>query len=921
MARQSAESSDTTVNTNSAERTTSDKPNAAADHASGNGKSAPKSQDASSGGAAPAKQPNEKKTPRRRRRKVKAARPASAEGNATGAVGDGRSQSSSQSKDSGAALADRAAAEKPATPKAADTEHKSTDRRRRRKRRKATAQPAPSDAAEAKPAQQNAPPATKPASDAAAAGKVPVSTVSFIRHSLEPFGAGIVMEEAKQEANVSAAVASTGQGAAKTADDKTPAAKSPEPAEQRRPRRRRRKTAAKKAEQAEPKPGTTAPAPADRKQPPADTKRAPAAASAPAPKTTNTAEAAPPTSAPASDAAAKLVLKKRPKRRGRRKKSRERGEEHVGEAVPGTEAARTPTPAAKPTDQKKEKEAAARASQAPAAEPAKKKPDRARSRKRKRAAKATAAEAPSQAGPDFIDAKSPAKPPVLARELIINVTAGAECRIAILQEGRLEELYIERQSAESHVGNIYKGVVTNVEPSIQAAFVDFGLTKNGFLHISDVQPRYFPGKMDQREQVGKKVPRRDRPPIQKCFRRGDEVIVQVAKEGVGTKGPTLTTYISIPGRFMVMMPGMNRLGVSRKIEDESDRKAMRDLLAELSLPADMGFILRTAGLNRTKRELQGDLNYLNRLWKTVENQIENVPPPCELYRESDLVIRTIRDVYSSDFTQIVVDDAETTEKARDFLQIAMPRSPGKVVEYRRTEPIFHYYNIENEINQIHARHVPLPSGGSIVIDSTEAMVAIDVNSGKYRDPSDAEETAFRINLEAAEEIARQLRLRDLGGLVVCDFIDMRLDRHKRAVEKALREALKKHKERARTLRMSKFGLIEMTRQRQRPSIKRSIFNDCPHCNGTGLIKTPESVSLEVMRILQLLIYRPEVSAITMSVAPAVGSLVLNQRRAILHQLEQTTGKKISIHVDATFARDQVSYECADDRDMPLRIEV
>ncbi|MCB9867806.1 MAG: Rne/Rng family ribonuclease [Phycisphaerales bacterium] len=505
--------------------------------------------------------------------------------------------------------------------------------------------------------------------------------------------------------------------------------------------------------------------------------------------------------------------------------------------------------------------------------------------------------------------------------MIINVTAGAECRIAILESGRLEELYLERQSSASHVGNIYMGRITNVEPSIQAAFVDFGLSKNGFLHISDVLPKYFPNNRGELEQVGKKVPRRDRPPIQKCFRRGDKVIVQVVKEGVGTKGPTLTTYLSIPGQFMVMMPGMDRLGVSRKIEDDADRRQMRDLLGQLNLPEGIGFILRTAGLNRTKRELQSDLNYLNRLWKTVEKRIEEKGAPCELYQESDLVIRTIRDVYTSEFQRVIVDDGATARKVREFLRIAMPRTPGTVIEYRRPEPIFHIFGIEEEIERIHSRHVPLPSGGSIVIDSTEAMVAIDVNSGKFRDPTDAEETAYKINLEAAEEIARQLRLRDLGGLVVCDFIDLRMDRHKRAVEKALRDALKKHKERARILRMSKFGLIEMTRQRQRQSIKRSVFVDCPHCKGGGLVKAPESMSLEVIRILQLLAHRREVRRIVVRCAPSVASLVLNDRRAFIYDLEQRSGKRISILHDAAFASDQVQYECIDDRGMPLPVDV
>ena len=499
------------------------------------------------------------------------------------------------------------------------------------------------------------------------------------------------------------------------------------------------------------------------------------------------------------------------------------------------------------------------------------------------------------------------------REMLINVSAGDECRIAVLHEGRLEELFIERESAQSHVGNIYKARVTNVESSIQAVFVDFGLLKNGFLHISDVQPQYFPNHQGEKEEVGRKIPHHARPPIQKCFRRGQELIVQVIKEGVGTKGPTLTTYLSIPGRFLVMMPGMNRLGVSRKIEDEADRRKMREQLDELTLPAGMGFILRTAGLGRNKRELQRDLNYLLRLWKKVVERVKSLSAPAELYRESDLVTRTIRDVYTAHYRRVVVDDAETAQKVREFLQIAMPRSKTTVEFYTQREPLFHRFGIEQEIAQIGTRNVPLPSGGHLVIDSTEALVAIDVNSGRFRSPDDAEETAFQINLEAAAEIARQLRLRDLGGLIVCDFIDMRLDHHKREVERALRNALKKHKERAKTLRMSAFGLIEMTRQRQGPSLKRNLYFDCAHCKGTGQVKMPESVMLDVLRIVQLAVHHEHVQKISVVVASEVAFQILNGKRSVLSRIEAETGKEILIAGNPSFTSDQFEYKCEDSR--------
>jgi len=313
------------------------------------------------------------------------------------------------------------------------------------------------------------------------------------------------------------------------------------------------------------------------------------------------------------------------------------------------------------------------------------------------------------------------------REMLINVSKGEECRIAVLEKGKLEEIYFERQSSESYVGNIYKGVVTNVEPSIQAAFIDFGVGKNGFLHISDLQPQYFPKKKREVENIGRKISRRDRPPIQDCLKRNNEVIVQVIKEGIGSKGPTLTTYLSMPGRYLVMMPGMNKLGVSRRIEDSVERQDMREILKQLPLPSDMGFILRTAGLGCSKRDLQRDLNYLNRLWKSIVKRVKKEKAPAALYQESDLVVRTVRDVLKSDLDRIVIDDRNTADRAKDFLAIAMPRSGGLIEYYSGKLPLFHKYDIEKEVEKIYLKHVPLPSGGSLVIEPTEALVAIDVN--------------------------------------------------------------------------------------------------------------------------------------------------------------------------------------------------
>ncbi|MGE3181292.1 MAG: ribonuclease E/G, partial [Phycisphaerae bacterium] len=446
------------------------------------------------------------------------------------------------------------------------------------------------------------------------------------------------------------------------------------------------------------------------------------------------------------------------------------------------------------------------------------------------------------------------------KTMVINVVPRDECRIGVLSEGKLEEIFIERASSENYVGNIYKGIVTNVEPSIQAAFIDFGIGKNGFLHISDLHPEYF-GNGNKRENVGRKTPRRRRPPIQECLKKGQEVIVQITKEGIGTKGPTLTTYLSIPGRFVVMMPGMEQLGVSRKIEDEDLRRKVRQKLGELELVPNIGFIGRTAALGQSTEELQADVNYLARLWKAVEKRRKQNRAPAELYREADLVIRTIRDAFTSNITSIVVDDPDVAARAEEFLSIFSPDAAELVTVYKNQEPIFHHFGIEDELERLHSRHVPLASGGSLVIDQTEALVAIDVNSGKFRTEDDAELTAFKMNMEAADEIPRQLRLRDLGGVVICDFIDMRDPGHRREIERRLVRNLKAHKERAKILRMSSFGIIEMTRQRQRASLTRNVYQECTYCRGTGLVKSAESVALDVMRLIQLSVTKDAVTRV------------------------------------------------------------
>ncbi|HWE95651.1 MAG TPA: Rne/Rng family ribonuclease [Tepidisphaeraceae bacterium] len=509
----------------------------------------------------------------------------------------------------------------------------------------------------------------------------------------------------------------------------------------------------------------------------------------------------------------------------------------------------------------------------------------------------------------------------MAKEMLINVSEGEECRIALVADGKLQDLYMERTSSTSHVNNIYKGRVTNVEPSIQAAFIDFGLGRNGFLHISDLMPTYF-GRVgeDIQESVGRKMARRDRPPIQRCLRRGDDIVVQVIKEGIGTKGPTLSTYLSIPGRILVMMPGMASKGVSRKIEDEDERRRLRKILDELDPPDDAGFILRTAGVGKSKAEIERDLKYLTRLWDNLKRKRDAGPGPTELYTEGDLVSRTVRDLFTSDIERIVIDSADVAARVREVIKLSNPRSKDRVDLYEEPLPLFHKYGIEKEIEQMYSRHVPLPSGGSLVIDSTEAIVAIDVNSGKFRDHSDAETTAYKIDMEAADEICRQLKLRDLGGVIICDFIDLRYERHRNDLERRINENLKDDRAKTKVLPMSQFGIVEMTRQRMRPSLKRSVYFDCPHCKGAGLVKSPESMSLDVMRRLAIAVNDLRVVRVELAVCPDVSLYLQNKKRRQLAGLEGDSGKRIVIRPDQALGLDEMQLTLFDARDGLVMIE-
>jgi ribonuclease E len=544
----------------------------------------------------------------------------------------------------------------------------------------------------------------------------------------------------------------------------------------------------------------------------------------------------------------------------------------------------------------------------------------------------------------------------MKQEMLINVAQSEECRIAIVEDGILEELYLERSSQSNYVGNIYKGRIVNLEPSIQAAFVDFGVGRNGFLHISDVEPQYFRqagfdpkrpirpdgtqanadnGDEDEPRDNGRG--RRDRnggtrtarhrtgirprikPPIQDIFQRGDEVLVQVIKEGIGTKGPTLSTYISIPGRYLVLMPALGRIGVSRKIESDEDRRRLRDILRELNPPRGVGFIVRTAGTDRTKKELSRDLAYLLRLWKVIVRRIKKTSAPVDIYEESDMIIRTIRDIFTGEVDTIFIDEPAAFERAKEFLQIVMPRYVSRLQLYEGREPLFQKYNLDEEIARINQRRVPLKGGGSLVIDQTEALVAIDVNSGSFRTDGSAEESAYQLNQIAAKEIARQLRLRDLGGVVVNDFIDMRKERNRRGVERTLRDAVKRDRARTKILRTSPFGLIEMTRQRIRPSIKRSVYKECPSCGGSGQVKSAESMAIEVVRKLISRSHSNQVARITVTVEEEVASYLNNKKRRELVRLEQENNVEVQVVSAEGLSPEFLKIDCVDANGREVRL--
>ena len=485
--------------------------------------------------------------------------------------------------------------------------------------------------------------------------------------------------------------------------------------------------------------------------------------------------------------------------------------------------------------------------------------------------------------------------------------------MGILEDGVLEEYHAERPATANRVGNLYLGKVTNVESNLQAAFIDFGGGENAFLHTSDLHPRYFPSEdSETTEKIGKKTPRRERPPIQKCLKRGQKIVVQIMKDGVGTKGPACTSYLSIPGRYLVMMPQMDNVGVSRKVDDEDMRKKMRKILDALELPEGFGFILRTAGFDKTKTELKRDLAYLQRLWKNIEKRQKQSTKPTLLYAESDLLVRALRDMLGKDVDEVIIDHEQGLARATNFLKVVAPRAGTRLLHYNQKAPMFHAYGLEEQVRILHSREVPLPSGGRLVIDETEALVAIDVNSGKSRKANDAETNAFQTNLEAVDEICRQMKLRELGGLVINDLIDMNQARNRKAIEARFNERLKKDRAKTTVLPISEFGILELTRQRMRASATMTHFQELPAAYGRGWIRKADSVAADAMRELRLILSYDSVSKAELVVPARVAGDLLSNRRRALTKLEIETGKHIDVRVSDSLGSDRFTIYAYDE---------
>ncbi len=476
------------------------------------------------------------------------------------------------------------------------------------------------------------------------------------------------------------------------------------------------------------------------------------------------------------------------------------------------------------------------------------------------------------------------------KRLLVNATQQEELRVAMVDGQKLYDLDVERQAVARKKSNIYKGKITRVEPSLEAAFVEYGSNRHGFLPLKEISKSYFKPDADLSGKIN----------IKEVLAEGQEVVVQVEKEERGNKGAALTTFISLAGRYLVLMPNNPRAGgVSRRIEGE-ERDQIRNILKALELPTGMGMIVRTAGVGKSHDQLQWDLDYLLNIWEAIKDAADKQQAPFLIYQESNAIIRALRDNFRNDVGEIQIDDEDTYKEAYSFMKQVMPHNLNKLNQYQNDIPLFSRYQIESQIESAYLREVRLPSGGAIVIDRTEALISIDINSAQATKGSDIEETALNTNLEAADEIARQLRIRDLGGLIVIDFIDMLNTRNQREVENRLKEALQMDRARVQIGRISRFGLLEMSRQRLRSALGEATHTICPHCSGQGTIRSTESMALSVFRILEEHAIKDSTAKVIAQVPVEIGTYLLNEKRTAIASLENIHGIEIVLIPNKSF---------------------
>ena len=505
-------------------------------------------------------------------------------------------------------------------------------------------------------------------------------------------------------------------------------------------------------------------------------------------------------------------------------------------------------------------------------------------------------------------------PFVVKREILINST-GSETRVAILEDETLVELMVDRPDTARIVGDIYLGRVEAVLPGIQAAFVDIGTEKAGFLHVSDVAEEDENGEQEdsgeegengaEGERNGNNGRRRSRryPPIQELLRKGEQLLVQVTKEPISTKGPRVTAQLSLPGRFLVYVPSSNHVGVSRKIESREERARLRALAREILPEGKGGVIVRTVGEELTRDTFERELKSLLATWKTIKRRAARARAPSLVHREAELIKGIIRDLFSEKVDSLIIDSREIWEEVRQYLEAVDPSLLERVQLYSDERPLFDAYEIEAEIREAFQRRVSLPSGGYIIVEPTEALVSIDVNTGRYTGKKDPEKTILRTNLDAAREIARQLRLRDIGGIIVCDFIDMESKQNREKVFTELRTHLTRDRARTKALQVSDLGLIEMTRQRVRPSLYQLSTESCPCCGGTGRIFTPETVMRRASRAIRRAVAEGKERAFTIRVHPEVALYVLEQEPDLLRRLEREFQLQLTLRDDPLMAQD------------------